>query len=450
MTLPLALGVRIVDGGRGLHYAHTRTSFTGQPLCIVHRDVSPVNLIVTYEGGVKVVDFGIAKVASDSTGSGKLKGKIRYMAPEQALADNVDHRADIFSLGMVLFELATNTRMFPGSEDLELLRQVVSKEPLVRARERSPSVPEALDAIIAKALDRDPAKRFSSAQQMQEALEVYLQKDNSRVGSPEISRYMKSLFQSRMTERRKLIESAMVGEVNPMVLSATFKTKVSGVSTAAEHPHRRRQWLLAGGAAAGLVALISGAALTARAPAPEVQVERAAPARPTTLEVDSVPTGADVFLDGQRLGIAPFKIEQLEPGPHHLRANLKQYEPVSREVTVDRGEHLQLVLTLTPERVLPAAPHAASATPSAPTAPPAVPKRKAPSKTGTVVSAQSIAGRLAAVEQQLAASESRRGPDRVLRQFLADVRAEAARADTDNARRQVWEQLDELERQLNP
>lgn len=209
-----ALACRLIAwAAEGLHHAHTRVDEHGALQCIVHRDVSPQNLLVTMDGSIKVVDFGIAKVASQATSSGKLKGKLAYMAPEQARSEPVDARSDVFALGVCLFELLSRSRLFPAMEELELLKQLVVIEQFPRVSERRPDISPELDAIVSKAMAAKPAHRFQSAREFQLALEDWLVSGSSRTSAADVSEFMKSLFAERIAARKQLIDQARKGEL---------------------------------------------------------------------------------------------------------------------------------------------------------------------------------------------------------------------------------------------
>ena len=154
--MPITLRV-LVDAARGLHYAHDFTNEEGQPLHIVHRDISPSNLYVTYQGQVKVLDFGIAKAASRvvQTRTGVVKGKYIYMAPEQAQGKEVDRRADVFSLGVSLYESLTNVRPFARENDLAVLNALLQSDFMPPASLRR-DIPPELEAVVLKALALRP------------------------------------------------------------------------------------------------------------------------------------------------------------------------------------------------------------------------------------------------------------------------------------------------------
>ena len=204
--LPVPLVCRIlIEASAGLDYAHKRTDpTTGRPLGIVHRDVSPQNILVTFEGGVKVVDFGIAKAADQATitRSGVLKGKYSYMCPEQAAGQRVDCRADIFALGVVLYELLTGTRLFKRSSDIQTLA-AVSECRVIPPSQVTERVPPDLDAIVLKALAKDPAERYQEAAHLQHALEAWLQTHRLPASAAHLSAYMKELYAERLAEEAR-------------------------------------------------------------------------------------------------------------------------------------------------------------------------------------------------------------------------------------------------------
>jgi len=173
--VPVAVGVRIMlDALTGLHAAHELADEDGTPLDIVHRDVSPQNILVGVDGVARITDFGVAKAATrlqNATQSGQLKGKLAYMSPEQVRGNlPVDRRADVFAAGIVLWEMLTGYRLFKAEGEAETLFKVVAAEvPSIRAYE--PSVPPELEVVVMRALAREPSQRFRTAADFAEALE---------------------------------------------------------------------------------------------------------------------------------------------------------------------------------------------------------------------------------------------------------------------------------------
>jgi len=197
--LPIDLAVLITrDTAEALAYAHAKTDELGKSLGIIHRDVSPQNVMITYEGVVKLVDFGIAKAVTRTvvTESGQLRGKMSYMPPEQARGEELDARADQFSLGATLFELVTQTRLYGLLKDMDLFREVATAvEPLPRAATRQIDLPRELDEIIARMLERDREKRYPSMREVHGALSEFLVRNTPSVPTNEsLTKYMASCF----------------------------------------------------------------------------------------------------------------------------------------------------------------------------------------------------------------------------------------------------------------
>jgi TonB family protein len=195
VPLPVPLAVYVASKvASALDYAHRRRDAEGRELNIVHRDVSPQNILISYEGDIKLCDFGIAKAASKAskTQSGALKGKIRYMSPEQAWGKPIDRRSDLFSLGVVLHELLTGERLFRGDTDINILEKVRSAEvpPPSRA---NPEVPHNLDAVVLKALAREPDDRYANASDLLRDLDSVLYSYTPAPGSADIAIYFHRL-----------------------------------------------------------------------------------------------------------------------------------------------------------------------------------------------------------------------------------------------------------------
>jgi serine/threonine protein kinase len=383
-TLPLAHAVRIIaDAAEGLAYAHAKLGPDGSLLGIVHRDVSPQNILVTYEGVVKVLDFGIAKAATreSQTMAGQVRGKAAYMSPEQARGQPLDARSDIFSLGIVLFELATGTRLFPSAEPLAAMNILAGETPLPLAHERNPRVPESLSSIIARALARQPTQRYISARHFQAALEEWLRGLPEVPDCSELSSYMTDLFGDRIQERAKLLDSARSGELTPSsarrvvgrIQSAAsmpnrvLSTRELTIEQATPSPQRRGPWL----AGAAVLSLLVGAGAlfawhsskgespTRQAP-PSAKASPAPVAPPPVLTIETEPPGARIAVDGQEAGVSPLTLETLALGDHSVTATLEGRTPAQRQVKLSHpGERAMVVLAL-------------SAPPAAPPPPPTV------------------------------------------------------------------------------
>lgn len=213
----------ILDTLAGLHHAHELADYDGTSLQIVHRDVTPHNVFVTYEGQVKVVDFGIAKAVgrASETRQGVVKGKVRYMAPEQAIGQAVDRRADVFSVGIMLWEAATGRRLWKDMDDLNIVQALVSGNVKTSPCEIDPAVPEELDRICRKALAHNREDRYASAEDFRLDLEQYLAESGKLVSARrKLGAAVSALFDDKRTEIRGVIEKqlqALKGRVAPEI-----------------------------------------------------------------------------------------------------------------------------------------------------------------------------------------------------------------------------------------
>lgn len=175
--LPLAVAIEIVvQAAAGLHHAHEHVDRAGRPLGIVHRDISPSNLLCTWGGNIKIADFGIAKATSRSpdarTRTGALRGKAMYMSPEHARGEPIDARSDVFALAVVLWELTTGRRLYDGEHEYAVLLKVATTEP-IRPSEVCPGYPSELEQIVLRGLCRDRDARYPSARALHDDLERF-------------------------------------------------------------------------------------------------------------------------------------------------------------------------------------------------------------------------------------------------------------------------------------
>lgn len=207
----------ILDAARGLHYAHTKTDYEGKPLNIVHRDVSPHNVLVTYDGNTKIVDFGIAKAASHdqspATSSGIVRGKLEYMSPEQASGLPIDARSDQFALSIILFELTTGKRVFKQATDYEKMRAVIECRVPIPSEVIGNFSPR-LEEIILRALSKDPGERFRNCGEMADAIEDFLAREGIQHSPARVGQFIRLLFEEeRETEsRRNLVLQSLEAE----------------------------------------------------------------------------------------------------------------------------------------------------------------------------------------------------------------------------------------------
>jgi eukaryotic-like serine/threonine-protein kinase len=184
---------------RGLHHAHALAD-RGRPVGLVHRDVTPQNILLAFDGAVKLTDFGIAKANTSATAPGMLKGKYAYMAPEQARGEEVDVRTDVFALGITLWELLTGARLFEGSSDIMVLRAV--QESVIAPPNRlNPEVSPALSAIVLKALSREPRGRYQTAAEFEEALSQFVVQNARALEDTRVDLFMRPLYPEEQDEQ---------------------------------------------------------------------------------------------------------------------------------------------------------------------------------------------------------------------------------------------------------
>ena len=295
MALPLAIHITS-QLCNGLHFAHELTDHAGHPLHLVHRDVNPANLVITYTGEIKIIDFGVAKVdkAAIKTATGMLKGKFAYMSPEYIQAQALDRRADVFSAGIVLWEALTGRQLFARATTAATMYAVID-DPIPMPSKYRPDVPPQLDAIVARALARDPAHRFATADEMRSALDdlaALLPKVDARA----IGRTMEDLFGTiraqamcSIAQSRSLAHNISLVMKRPAMMPVSESPVAWLPTIATPTARRRRSRLVIGAAVAGVLGLAGISALAIRSdadrqppgsaqPAPAASVPAAPPA----------------------------------------------------------------------------------------------------------------------------------------------------------------------------
>ena len=303
-TIPPAMVAAIGSSVmQGLHAAHEAVDRKGEPLGIIHRDVSPHNVMLGSDGIVRVVDFGVAKATgrTHTTRDGKIKGKLAYMAPEQLLGHDVDRRADIFAAGALLWELSTGRRLFQGAHEGEVLHRVL-EDTILPPGTLNPRVSPAFDAVVLKALERDPARRFETAEAMAHALEAAA----PPVAMRDLATWLRATCAKPLAERAMLVSDARTGVVDGLGLVPQDLTTATGVETGRvtgpmmiATPLRRPVWT------AGVIATLCAAAL--------VVVWRVRGTQPVDVAATTRPRAVPTFASGDAAATGPSASSSADP-----------------------------------------------------------------------------------------------------------------------------------------
>jgi serine/threonine-protein kinase len=383
--LSLDLELRILFDALGaLHYAHDLCDYDGSPLGVVHRDATPSNLFVTYDGHVKVLDFGIAKATcrTTETRTGVVKGKMTYMPPEQALGHEVDRRADVYSVGVMLWEAAAGRRMWGNVDDVVILGKLIHGDIPLSPREVNPEVPPELDAICRKALAASPERRYPSAAALQADLEEFIASRRPVPYPRELSRVVNELFKRERRELSEIIESQLLklrespSGIQPVVVedvAARTLTLTAGsppsstLPTSGEiprfTPNTSSHLTRIGAGLAGIAVLVAvgwtvseSRSQATSADAPTLPAPAAAPA-PTTTEPSARPRSVRVTLRAEP-ATARFVLDDRQPlenpfvgelprddQPHQVRVEARGYEPQHHLVRLD-GDDIKLDVSL--------------------------------------------------------------------------------------------------------
>lgn len=210
ITFPLeyamSIAASVLDG---LSYAHAKTDDFGEPLNVVHRDITPENIMVGWNGNVKILDFGIAKAnsQSDQTRAGEIKGKLSYMSPEQGMGKVLDERSDLFTLGVVLYEWITGYKLFTGENEMAILKSIIDGRIYPPSYFRE-DVPEAVEDILMKALAKDRDERYQTAREMQYEVQAWLNSQEFVPSNSHLANFMRQLFADEIEKERAALARA--------------------------------------------------------------------------------------------------------------------------------------------------------------------------------------------------------------------------------------------------
>ncbi len=359
--VPLPIAVRIVmNACAGLHAAHELRDAKGQLIGLVHRDVSPQNILVTYDGVSKVVDFGVAKATAmggGATVAGQLKGKVSYMAPEQVRGEAIDRRVDIFAMGIVLYALTTGKHPFRRESEAATMYTIASDEAVVSPRKFLPDYPATLEAVLLKALAKDAKQRFATAIEFQRALDQCLPPAERANTDEDIGTFMRKLFGNKREESRAALAEALarsdnqsprIDKVDPLTQSQTSSVSELGLSAATIHAEStftsvsppeeaalRRRKLVALSVCGALV-VVCGLVFALRRKAPEPVAlpvpSSALPSqvKPPQSDHDEPPASA---VDLQALPVEPNAVvEPVVPAPTQQRPAVVQSRPIPAPV----------------------------------------------------------------------------------------------------------------------
>ncbi len=396
--LPLDVSLYVVTQVlAGLHAAHEVTGDEGEPLGLVHRDVSPHNLFVTYDGRVKLLDFGIAKFVDRSveTSTGTLKGKFAYMSPEQCVDAPIDRRSDVFSCGIVLWELIAGERLFKRSNELLCWKAIVEEDipaPSAHRAAGAPSLPAELEAIVMRALAKEPAARPSTAADLRRDLLAVLRAiDPEDRAKDRLVALLERTFADRIAQKKELLRRVRSGDEVTSIPSAEVDIEIEetiGIEPTTTEPEasapsasaRRRRIAIPIAAGLGLaLAVALGVALASNdredptpaqapprvaelpaAPTPldeggSADLPPTAPTEPTApahvvVELQTVPAGAAVLgEDDAALCTTPCRLE-LPPGSaaRTLRIRLDGYRDHEETLVPDMNQRLRVTLLRAP------------------------------------------------------------------------------------------------------
>jgi serine/threonine protein kinase len=367
--LPEEFAVYIAhEACKALDFAHHKTDLAGRPMGIIHRDVSPSNILVSYEGEVKIADFGIAKAqfSAYNTKDGVLKGKFEYMSPEQARGEDLTPRSDIFAAGIILYEMLTGRRLFKTESELKTLEKVKAVD-IQPPSALNPNVPPRLDALVMRALTKDPEERYRDAGEFQGALLEYMYPSTPTVTQKSLSLFMKEVFTEERKGELERLEAgseaarSLHSKVPDLYLDDGWEEGPSSSAPSVPSPDASNATLYTEPASRSpllLTVLVGLFVITIAAfyvlsqdpgePAPPPPVETPA-ATTGVLRITVSPGEARVFDGEDELGGGPELTVELEPGDHTLRVEAEGWQPQEYPIAIVAGERVVIPVKLLPE-----------------------------------------------------------------------------------------------------
>jgi len=353
-TLPMQLKV-ISETLAGLHYSHELKDYDGTPLNIVHRDVSPQNVFVTYDGVVKVLDFGIAKAADagGQTRTGVIKGKITYMPREQLLSENVDRRADLYAVGCMLWHAAAGVKLWDGLPEGDVMRALIDGN-ILKPSEKRPVDPK-LEEIIMKALAPDAENRYATALEMRDAVDQLLAELSPKTSMRDVGKLVSEVFAEHYDARKKQIHLALTAPLSdppppiPEGLEAIVASG-TGVTLQSVVMERKRQMIWTVIIAVGAAVLALGGMigfLTWRGSRTDLAANNVSPVTPARIQIrlTAAPAAASLSVDGNPLSGNPALLTvATDSRDHEVRATLAGHEPYVKIVRFERDLALEIML----------------------------------------------------------------------------------------------------------
>lgn len=378
---PLDVLLRILSESlSGLHYAHELTDFDGSPLGLVHRDYSPQNIFITYDGSVKVLDFGVAQITHSNphSQSDGVRGKLRYMAPEQISDMPLDRRTDVFAAGIILSEVISGQRFWGDLTDSAIVQHMDRGE-IPRSWTRDHHCPSELDHICSTALALDRESRYQTIAEVQQNIDAFLAKHSPRITTQDLGRHLSIWFQDERANARKVLESALsrdtyvswssiaastlestTSRTPPATISQTIpiaplRTQEPPTGVAPRRWRHVAQWL---SLAAGTALIVASGALflkfteSHQLASPDLYRSAVTDPRTAKVRISAHPASASVFIDDIEVGRNPYSTEVLSDGSwHQIRVTAVGFQSAERRLQYSRD--VELFVSLEPEDALP-------------------------------------------------------------------------------------------------